>query len=333
VKVAVIGLGLIGGSLLRALAAAGHTVVGYDTDPATRAMARTAAAQVPSRARWLVAKTIRDAIDGTGLAVVATPLPAVPAVLSEIAGAGYAGLVTDAVSVKQPVRELAAHHLRWADQDGQGPKLAGYVGGHPMAGRETAGFTSADPELFTGCAWVLCLDPETSLPDWLTVAKLLTPLGVRVVPATAEAHDRAVAGVSHVPHLLASALATAVDDPLAATLAAGSFRDGTRVAGSPTALIAAMCGGNAGPVLDALDTLQARLDAARRALRSDDPVAAMRAWAEPGNTARAGWPRGWGEPSILRAEPKELLALGEAGGWITAVAPDRRTVTAVRPAA
>jgi prephenate dehydrogenase len=331
VKVAVIGLGLIGGSLLRALAAAGHTVVGYDTDPATRAMARTAAAQARSLTRWQVAKTVGQAVDGADLAVVATPLPAVASVFAEIAGAGYTGLVTDAVSVKQPVRELAATHLRWGDRNGRGPKLAGFVAGHPMAGRETAGFTSGDAELFTGCAWVLCLDPETLLPDWLTVAQLLTPLGVRVVPATAEEHDKAVAAVSHVPHILASALAPVVDDPLAATLAAGSFRDGTRVAASPPGLIAAMCGGNAGPVLAALDTLQSRLDAARAALRSADPVAAMRAWAEPGNAARSTWPQGWGPPSILVAEPKELLALGEAGGWITAVAPDHRTVTAVRP--
>src|SRR5262245_63157937 len=85
VDIAVIGLGLIGGSLLRALAAAGHHVLGYDTDPATRATARTAAAQAPARARWQITGTVADAVqspDGrrADLVVVAVPLPAVGAV-------------------------------------------------------------------------------------------------------------------------------------------------------------------------------------------------------------------------------------------------------------
>jgi prephenate dehydrogenase len=331
VIIAVIGLGLIGGSFARALAAAGHVVTGYDTDPATRAMARTAAAQAPAKERWQVAKTVRDALASAELVMIATPLPAVPRVLQEIASAGFTGLVTDAVSVKQPVREFVAAHLGWTDRQGRGTRFAGYVGGHPMAGRETHGFAATDPALFAGCAWVLCLDRETSLPDWLTVAALLTSLGVRVVPTTAAEHDRAVAAVSHVPHLLASALATAVAEPLAATLAAGSFRDGTRVAVSPTGLIAAMCGGNSDAVLEALDEVQTRLDEARRALQSADPVAAVRRWAESAHATRAAWPRGWGQPTILTAEPGALLDLGAAGGWITEVAPDRRTVTAVRP--
>jgi prephenate dehydrogenase len=327
VNVAVIGLGLIGGSLLRALAAGGHRVLGYDVDPATRAMARTAAASAPAAARWEVAKSVRDTVAGADLVVIATPLPAVASVLDEIAASGYTGLVTDAVSVKQPVRELVAKHLGWRDSH----RLAGYVGGHPMAGRETAGFASADAELFRGCAWVLCLDAETDLGDWLTLAALVTELGVRVVPATAIAHDEAVATVSHVPHLLAAALARAAAVPLAGTLAAGSFRDGTRVAGSPPGLIGAMCGGNAGPVLAALDRVLEELTRAREALVAGDPVGAVREWAQPGHDVRSAWPKGWGAPVTIAARPKELLALGETGGWVTAVAPDRTTVTAVRP--
>jgi prephenate dehydrogenase len=326
VNVAVIGMGLIGGSLLRALAEAGHWVIGYDLDPATRAMARTAAAQAPKASRWQVAPTIADAVASVDLVVVATPLTAVAHVLDAVAGAGYAGLVTDVVSVKEPVRDLVARRLR-----GGGMRLAGYVGGHPMAGRETAGFAATDPALFRGCAWVLCLDQETRLGDWLTVARLVTSLGARVVPTTAEDHDRAVATVSHVPHLLAAALAIAADDPLAATLAAGSFRDGTRVASSAPELIASMCGGNAGPVLDALEAIIGELDEARAALESADPIAAVRHWVTPGNAARTSWPRGWGEPKEIPATAEDLLILGDEGGWITDVSPDSRTVTSVRP--
>jgi len=326
VNVAVIGMGLIGGSLVRALAAAGHWVTGWDLDPATRAMARTGAAQAPRESRWRVAPSIAEAIEPAELVVIATPLTAVASVLDEVAAAGFTGLVTDTVSVKEPVRELVARRLR-----GGGQRLAGFVGGHPMAGREAAGFAATDPALFRACAWVLCLDDETSLPDWLTVARLLTGLGARVVPTTAEDHDRVVASVSHVPHLLAVALATAVTDPLAATLAAGSFRDGTRVAASQPELIAAMCGGNADHVLDALDAVAAELDRARDALESDDAIATLRRWVTPAHAARTTWPRGWGEEARTPATVDDLLALGDDGGWITAVASDGRTVTSARP--
>src|SRR4029077_8053632 len=96
-------------------------------------------------------------------------------------------------------------------------------------------------------------------------------------PPTAEDPDRGVAAVSHVPHLLAAALATVVSDPLAGTLAAGSFRDGTRVAASAPELVAAMTGGNAGPVLDALDAVMDRLDEVRDALESDEPIPQIKA--------------------------------------------------------
>jgi prephenate dehydrogenase len=200
-----------------------------------------------------------------------------------------------------------------------------------MAGKETAGFAATDPALFHGCAWVLCLDDETNMEDWLTLARLFTSLSARVVPTTAEEHDRAVAAVSHVPHLLAVALATAIADPLAGTLAAGSFRDGTRVAGSAPELIASMCGGNAGPVADALDEVLGQLEEIRDGLESDDPIAAVRRWAATAHAARSTWPHGWGAPRQLPASAQHLLALGRDGGWITAVASDGRTVTAARP--
>lgn len=378
--VAVLGMGLIGGSLLRALAATGHRVTGYDADPATRDAAQAmAAAQATAPAQavgtrpgsasgadegaWRIAGTVREAVAAAELVVLAVPLPAVAGVLDELVDAGYTGLVTDVTSVKTPVRELVDQRRRasatasavnrpsageLADPTAEPPAgslaaptaaptagpLAGFVGGHPMAGRETSGFAAAEPTLFHGCAWVLCLEPEsTPLSGWLTLAALITRLGARVVPATAAEHDRAVAGVSHVPHLLATALAaTAAADPLAATLAAGSFRDGTRVAASPPALIAAMCGGNAPAVGPALDAVLDALREAREALRSADPAAALRPWLAPGTAARAAWPPRPGPERQLPARVDALLELGRAGGWVTAVAADHRTVTAVRPA-
>jgi prephenate dehydrogenase len=327
VRAAVIGLGLIGGSLLRALSAAGHSMLGYDADPATRAMARTSSARAAAGSRWQVTGTVRDAIAGADLVVVAVPLPAVGGVLEEIAGAGYMGLVTDVTSVKGAVRDLVNQRAR------RFGRLAGFVGGHPMAGRETSGFAAADPALFEGCAWVLCLEPEeTDLADWLTLAGVVAALGARVVPATAAEHDTAVAAISHVPHLLASALALlAATDPLALTLGAGSFRDGTRVASSPPGLTAAMCGGNSAAVRAALSTVLASLGTAVKALGAEDPIGALLPWLEPAYEARSEWPPAPSEPAQLPAQSDVLLRLGRAGGWITAVSADLRTVTAVRP--
>ncbi len=311
-----IGLGLIGGSLLRRLAAGGHRVVGFDADPATRATARTAAARADPDARWQVAGTIGDAVAHTDVVVLAVPLPALPAVLPALRG--YDGLVTDVTSVKTPVRD-ALRGVR-------------FVGGHPMAGKETSGFAASDPRLFDGCAWVLCLEDDTGTGDWLTLAGLVTGIGARVVPATAAEHDRAVAAASHVPHLLAAALTDLVaGDPLAAGLAAGSFRDGTRVAGTRPELIAAMCGGNAPAVGPALDRVRRTLDELRAALDAPDPVAALRPLVAPASTARAAWPPVAGEPAELPARRDVLLRLGRVGGWITGVDERRRTVVAFRP--
>lgn len=328
VDIAVIGLGLIGGSLLRSLAAGGHRVYGYDADPATRATARTAAAQAPANARWQVTASVRDAANAASLVVMAVPLPSVPAVLDDLVDAGYTGLLTDVTSVKGPVRELVASHLRRS-----ATPLASYIGGHPMAGREQSGFAAADPHLFTQCAWVLCLEDDTTLSDWLELAALITQLGARVVPTTAVLHDKAVARISHLPHLLAVALAaTVIDNPLAGTLAAGSFRDGTRVAAGRPELIAAMCGGNAASLRPVLDAVLDSLDEASDLLATDDPVRKLVPWLRPGHQVRAHWPAYAGDSIELPARADVLGRLGNVGGWIIEVAQDRRSVIAVRPA-
>ena len=294
---AVVGLGLIGGSLLRALAAAGHDVVGYDADPATREEARAAGHRV--------AGSVRDAVAGSRVTTLAVPLPVLPRVVADLDG--YDGLVTDVTSVKGPVRDLM-----------EGRR---FVGGHPMAGKETSGFPASEAGLFDGCAWVLCLEPHaTDLDDWLLLARLFTDLGARVVPVTAAEHDSAVARVSHVPHLFAAALAgQSSGDPLAAALAAGSFRDGTRVAGTRPELTAAMCGGNRDAVHRELDRLIGVLEEFRTDLETADPVAALTRSLRPAWEARRAWPPVPGEPEKVPADLPALLALGRSGGWVTAV--------------
>ncbi|MCO8274567.1 prephenate dehydrogenase/arogenate dehydrogenase family protein [Actinoplanes sp. TRM 88003] len=303
--IAVIGLGLIGGSLLRALAAQGHQVTGYDADPTTRDEAKSAGYTVtPSMTT------------GTDLTILAVPLPALPAVFAELAP--HPGLITDVTSVKGPVRALAP------------PR---FVGGHPMAGKETSGFAATDPALFNGCAWVLTFETgQTDLSDWLTLAALYTALGARVVPLTSAEHDRVVAQISHVPHLFAAALAGQLRaNPPAATLAAGSFRDGTRVAATRAELIAAMCGGNATAVREELDHLLAELHDLRARLDAPDPVAALVPALRPAVELRRAWPPNPGSRVELPADPAVLLDLGRSGGWVTDVAADRTKVVAMRP--
>ncbi|RSM72784.1 prephenate dehydrogenase/arogenate dehydrogenase family protein [Actinoplanes sp. ATCC 53533] len=327
-NVAVIGLGLIGGSLLRALAAHGHHVAGYDLGRHTREAARglAKAAEVPVAAdpqartiaikgKWRVAESIAEAVEGAELVVLAVPLPAIPGVLAELAG--HPGLITDVTSVKGPVRDLLRGRR--------------FVGGHPMAGKETSGFAASDPYLFDDCAWVLCLESDgTDLADWLALAGLCTGLGARVVPVTAAEHDRAVAGISHVPHLLAAALSTVLaDNPLAGTLAAGSFRDGTRVAGTRPELIAAMCGGNAPAARQVLAGIVEELESYGRDLAADDPITVLTERLRAPSDLRRAWPPQPGEAVEVSAEPGALLALGRAGGWVTAVRDGK--IEAMRP--
>jgi prephenate dehydrogenase len=312
VNVAVIGLGLIGGSLLRALAAAGHEVTGFDADPATRDSA--------AEAGFRVAASLPEAVTGADVVVLAVPLPMAADLFPALAG--HPGLITDVTSVKGPVLDLARKH-----------GLHRYVGGHPMAGKETSGFAAADPALFAGCVWVLGLEAETPLDDWLIMAGLCTALGARVVPATAAEHDRAVAQVSHVPHLLAAALARQLaGNPLAGALAAGSFRDGTRVAATRAELTAAMCGGNAAEVEHTLQAVLGDLHHMHDLLETADPIAALiPPLAAAGDLRRAWPPRPSGGAAEMAAEAGALLALGRAGGWVTAVTAGHATVTTKRP--
>ncbi|WP_205326061.1 prephenate dehydrogenase/arogenate dehydrogenase family protein [Glycomyces sp. YM15] len=294
-RVAVVGLGLIGGSVALALAEAGHEVLGFDPDPATR---DAAAAHVPVTGD-------PAALAGTDLAVVAAPFRHLAAVASETLG-GYTGLVTDVSSVKaEPARRFARHR---------------FVGGHPMAGKETSGFAAAEPGLFQGRKWVLCLEADTDLADWTSLAALWTSIGAHVVPATAADHDRAAARISHLEHLVAAALVRVADEPLARTLAAGSFRDGTRVAASPTALFTGMVEGNRDEIVAALDDLRGELDAARQDLDAyTDRPKPISEWFEEARVRRADWPP---EPLAAQRIPLNRVALAElgaAGGWLESV--------------
>jgi len=305
-RVAVIGLGMVGGSVALRLAR-GHELTGWDADPLTRELAAAAG--------LAVAASVQDAAAGADIAVVATPPAAAATVLTALSTTDCP-VLTDVGSVKSPVL-AAARAAGLADR---------FVGGHPMAGTERTGFPAADPALLDGAAWVLCVEYDTDLTGWLRVAELVTGAGCRVVPCPAADHDDAQARISGLPHLLALALAVAGADggPLAGALAAGSFRDGTRVAGSRPELVAALCDGNAAALARVLDATLARLDEARTALHTGGTVHPL---ATAGHAAR----RAWSEPVPMVADTldarapgfrADLRALGAAGGAVHAVHPD-----------
>jgi prephenate dehydrogenase len=270
----VLGLGLIGGSLLRALDRAGHTCFGWNRSPATVDAARAAGHDVDTHlALVLTRAAAQDAV-----IVVATPTPVVGDILGQVARHAPGCALTDVVSVKQVVADTVAEH----------GLSARYVGGHPMAGTSQSGWDATDPDLFVDAPWVVCADDDSDPATWTAVADVALAVGARVVPVATEDHDPLVAAISHVPHLTAAVTAAVGAGPgdLALRLAAGSFRDGTRVAGTAVDLQRAMIEANGPAVLTLLSEAIDRLTAARDELRDAGTVHTL---VDDGHRARVRW--------------------------------------------
>jgi prephenate dehydrogenase len=302
-RVAVLGLGLIGGSLIHAIKQTGLDVVGYDID------SRTAAAA--SASGFPVTTTMAGAVHGADLVILAMPLPELHGALDALAPHLAPGaIVTDVGTLKVPV--LAAVQKILPD--------ARFVGGHPLAGTEESGWASADPLLFRDAPWALTLEQDTDLDAWLVLAGLVCDLGAKPVPATAAEQDAAVARVIGLPHVLAEVLALTglAGGPLGLSLAAGSYTSGSRVARTRPELVATWCDDNPS-LLVALDEVIGRLTATRTALVEQGTVLEL---ANAGHRARTNWEHRQFEPVELTADPGLLRLHGRNGGWITAVLRD-----------
>ncbi|AYJ47183.1 prephenate dehydrogenase [Rhodococcus sp. P1Y] len=251
--VCVLGLGLIGGSVLQAAVRAGRTAWGYNRS--ADAIAGSIQAGYDTGTDLTAALT--RAAESDALIVIGVPMFALDEILDAIAEHAPNNPVTDVVSVKAEVAAAVHRH-------GLGAR---YVGGHPMAGTNQSGWSAADPDLFTDAVWVVGVDDGADPDAWRAVASLALDCGSVVVPVESGEHDRAVARISHLPHVLAETLAlVGAASPLALGLAAGSFRDGTRVASSSPELVRAMCEGNADALVQALDETLALLNRAREEL-------------------------------------------------------------------
>jgi prephenate dehydrogenase len=308
--VCVLGLGLIGGSLLRAATDAGREAFGYN-----RSVDGAQAARFDGfDATTDLHSALNRAADLGALIVLAVPVPALPILLSHISQTAPDCPLTDVTSVKGAVLdEVTAAGLQ-----------ARFVGGHPMTGTAHSGWQAGHARLFVGAPWVISVDDHVDPAVWSTVLRLALDCGSVVVPARSDEHDAAAAAISHLPHLLAEALAvTAGEVPLAFALAAGSFRDGTRVAGSAPDLVRAMCEANAGQLLPRVDRAIELLSQARNSLAHNESVAEL---VESGHAARTRYDS-FSRPEIVgvfvgdnnwRAE---LAAAGRAGGVIRSVLP------------
>jgi prephenate dehydrogenase len=264
-RIALLGTGLVGGSLGLVLRdrRPDLTVIGYDR-PEVLERAEERGALTDKAAHPAAA------VESADLVVLATPAGASLQLLDTIADALTAAtIVTDVASVKQPILDQAAEVL---------PDDVPFVGGHPMAGAEHAGIDHADPLLFENAAWVLCLPdalPEAALEnDLKPVVDMIETAGGRPLLLDAASHDRIAGLVSHLPQLVAVALVNTVadtpDPDTALQLAAGGFRDMTRIAASPFSMWRDVLVGNESAIHDALSQFTRRLQTLRNRLLADD---------------------------------------------------------------
>jgi prephenate dehydrogenase len=214
-----------------------------------------------------------------------------------------------------------------------------YVGAHPMAGTERSGFDASGADLLPGAPWAVTVAPGTHADHLLRVLALVTgPLAGRARVVTDTAHDEAVALVSHVPHVLATELlnlvAAGAGRPLALGLAAGSFRDGTRVARTDPRRTEAMVAGNAAAVARALRAAARDLDAVADALEAPGADAALDAFFDAADPVRE-LVAGPGAPSAVTVTidltgpgwRERLADLGAAGAVVERVDAAGRSVT------
>jgi prephenate dehydrogenase len=248
-RVAVVGTGLIGTSIAMAAARVGSTVSGWDADADTLGLA---AERTGLRVAW----SLEDAVAGADIVVICSPVPSIPELVAHALAAAPMAIVTDAGSIKGPVvRDVAA--LAGADS-------ARFIGGHPMGGSERSGPEHASASLVDGIVWVLTPDGEAAAEAVAALEAWIERIGGRPMRMSAARHDRLVAFVSHLPQIASTALmglaaTEEADEPDILLLAAGGFRDLTRLASSNPALWSQILLSNRDAIAEAIDLYSGRL--------------------------------------------------------------------------
>lgn len=251
-RAVVVGVGLIGGSIALGLRKAGWHVTGIDHDADRLAIAVSSGV--------VDAATSIEEVSGGDLGVVAIPVGTAAAAVQKLLDAGL-NVVTDVGSVKAPIAAAV-----------DDPR---FVPGHPMAGSEQDGLEGASADMFSGASWVLSPTPSTDDTAFATVREMAVTLGAHAIAIPAERHDMLVAVVSHVPHLTAATLMSladgrAIEHRALLRLAAGGFRDMTRIAAGHPAIWPDICAENADAIVDVLDELQMELGRVRDTIAGRD---------------------------------------------------------------
>jgi len=289
-RVVIIGVGLIGGSFARALK-------GLDDAPLVRGVDTDSASLEWALENGLLDECALPADDvveawlapgAADLVVVATPARHAVPWLSRLGSAGFDGIVTDVASTKSAVLAAAKSLLAVPER---------YVGGHPMAGSERSGVEASRADLFEGAYWLLTPSVDTDASAYGAVHALVSSLGARVISVDAESHDEAVAIVSHVPHVAAAALVDlaamhAGDGGELLRLAAGGFKDTTRIAAGSPDLWTGICLDNADALAEGLSELREVLREFEVRVRSRDALA-ITAWLTSAAEVRRSLPAQW----------------------------------------
>lgn len=298
-SVCVIGVGLIGGSVAAALKELPDAprVVAIDSDPvAVRGAMERGFVDDGSLPDGLGAQAWL-AEGGADLVVIATPARFVEGWLETMGQRGYDGVVTDVASTKAGVVRAARKHLH---------PPARFIGGHPMAGSERSGVTAARADLFNGAYWLLTPDTTTDAAAYSNLHSLVGALGARVVSVDAKSHDEAVAIVSHVPHIAAAALcdvagAHSGEGGELLRLAAGGFKDTTRVAAGSPDLWTGICMDNAEALAKGLRELRGVLGEFEAMVRAKD-AHSVKQWLVSAADIRRSLPAQWVPDTAMLTE-------------------------------
>ena len=312
-RAVVIGTGLIGTSVALALRERGSTIWLADCDPASARLA----AEIGAGAVLPETGPPGGAAD---IAVLAVPPAAVAPALDSAQRRRLARCFTDVASVKE---------LPLARARALGCDLRTYVPGHPLSGRERSGPAAARADLFLGQPWVICPAPETSGASAAAVTELARACGAQPVTMSAEEHDRYVALVSHVPHIVAAAMSARLEHapPAALAIAGQGLRDITRIAASDVALWTQILAANAGHAREVLAAMAQELATAATALAGaaagdDASVRHLTGLLERGGAGVARIPGKQGRPAphyaivqvVIGDRPGELGRLFHAAG-------------------
>jgi prephenate dehydrogenase len=311
----IVGIGLMGGSMAAAMRKRrlAEIVLGVDTDADAR--------------DWAIENGIvddalapRDAFqagwfspEGAEFVVLATPALSSVDWLARLGEVGFTGLVTDLASTKSALVAAAAEYL---------PQGAKYVGGHPMVGSERSGVKASNPDLFEGAYYVLTPTTTTDVNAFRTINAFVTALGARVVPVDPRMHDEAVAVISHVPHIAAAALinlaaarSTEAGEDLL-RLAAGGFKDMTRIAAGSPELWTGIALDNADALTRGIDQLIDELAAFTSYLNERNRLA-VRSWLSAAAEVRKELPAQW-VPAVTKLT-ELLVPIADRPGVVSEV--------------